>query len=207
MHSAKDEAAQGVNHAPAPFEDRRRTPRPDTPRGYLQQLPALVLLQRLATPVIALDQDGTVVYANPACLSMLGYGEGGLDGTPLHRLLVTETQHPPVSAVEALRAAVGATTVWRHRPEGVVRVAVLGTMLLREDNPVLLVSLADVTEWVWGPQPRRGAQHRGRGRYTGRIRYFALKAARSYSSPSSPSWAMTVGPSRAQKANSGTCNS
>ena len=149
MPSAKDKPAQADSPAPAPIEDRRRAPRPDTPQGYLQQLPALVLLQRLASPVIALDQDGTVVYANPACLSMLGYGESGLDGTPLHRLLVAETRRPRVSAVEALRAAVGATTVWRHRPEGVVRVAVLGTMLLREDDPVLLVSLADVTEWAW----------------------------------------------------------
>lgn len=149
MRSATSKPAQADSRAPAPAEDRRRAPRPDTPQGYLQQLPALVLLQRLATPVIALDPDGVVVYANPACLSMLGYDEGGLDGTPLHRLLVTGARRPRVSAVQALRAAVGATTVWRHRPEGVVRVAVLGTMLLREDDPVLLVSLADVTEWVW----------------------------------------------------------
>ncbi|WP_407688663.1 PAS domain-containing protein [Mycobacterium sp. HUMS_1102779] len=149
MRSAKDKPAQADSPAPAPTEDRRRAPRPDTPQGYLQQLPALVLLQRLASPVIALDQDGTVVYANPACVSMLGYGEGGLDGTPLHRLLVTEARRPRVSALDTLRAAVGVTTVWRHRPEGAVRVAVLGTMLLREDDPVLLVSLADVTEWVW----------------------------------------------------------
>ena len=149
MPSAKDKPAQADSAAPAPTEDRRRAPRPDTPEGYLQQLPALVLLQRLATPVIALDPDGIVVYANPACLSMLGYGEGGLAGLPLRRLLATETQRPGVSALDALRAAVGSTTVWRYRPEGVVRVAVLSTMLLREDDPVLLVSLADVTEWVW----------------------------------------------------------
>lgn len=47
----------------------------------------------------------------------------------------------------------------------------------------------------------------GSGRNTGRIRYFAVKRAWSYLSPTSPSRATVVGPSTALKLNSGTCNS
>src|SRR6185312_6668421 len=59
-----------------------------------------------------------------------------------------------------------------------------------------------------GARPHRGSHWFSRsGRNTGRTRYFALKLALSYTSPTSPSQAMTVGPSTALKLNSGTCNS
>jgi hypothetical protein len=38
--------------------DERRRPDPDTALGYLERLPALVLLERLPVPVLAVQHDG-----------------------------------------------------------------------------------------------------------------------------------------------------
>jgi hypothetical protein len=45
--------------------ERRRRPQPGTPEEYLHQLPALILLERLAIPMLATRLDGVVAYANP----------------------------------------------------------------------------------------------------------------------------------------------
>jgi len=49
-----------------PFTERRRKPAPSTPDGYLSELPALILLDRLPTPTLATGLDGVVIYTNPA---------------------------------------------------------------------------------------------------------------------------------------------
>jgi nitrogen-specific signal transduction histidine kinase len=48
--------------------------------GYLEQLSAHTLLQRLATPMLAVCDDGMILYANPACEAMLGHGDNALAG-------------------------------------------------------------------------------------------------------------------------------
>jgi hypothetical protein len=53
--------------------ERRREPPPSTPDGYLHELPALTLLDRLPTPMLATGLDGVLIYANPAFATMLGH--------------------------------------------------------------------------------------------------------------------------------------
>ena len=71
--------------------ERRRRPPPSTPEGYLDQLPTLILLERLAIPMLATRLDGVVVYANPAFATMLGYPDAiTLTGLQLPALLAGE---------------------------------------------------------------------------------------------------------------------
>jgi hypothetical protein len=53
--------------------EERRRPSPSTPEGYLQELPALALLDRLAIPMLAVRLDGVLVHTNPAMATMLGH--------------------------------------------------------------------------------------------------------------------------------------
>ena len=47
--------------------DRRRTGQArQSPKAALEQLPALVLLERIPIPTLAVLQDGTIVFANGA---------------------------------------------------------------------------------------------------------------------------------------------
>jgi PAS domain-containing protein len=53
--------------------DRRRTVQASqSPREALEQLPALVLLERIPVPTLAVLQDGTIVFANKAFAEMVG---------------------------------------------------------------------------------------------------------------------------------------
>ena len=130
-------------------EERRRTSPLTTTIGYLAQLTADALLHRLPTPLLAVCDDGTILYANPACEAMLGHGDNALAGQPLNRFLDVDSSISPPACVQVLREAAGDVTAWCHPEQGTVRAVVSQPILLRADDPVLLVGLIDVTEWLW----------------------------------------------------------
>ena len=47
-------------------ERRRHRPAGQSPMDILRQLPALVVLQRMPVPVLAVGDDGTILFANAA---------------------------------------------------------------------------------------------------------------------------------------------
>ena len=57
---------------PPPVERRRRV-QPSSPMAMLTRLPALVVLDRLSVPVLAVDLDGAITFANKAFAALLGY--------------------------------------------------------------------------------------------------------------------------------------
>jgi PAS domain-containing protein len=54
-------------------ERRRHRPAGQSPMDILRQLPALVVLQRMPVPVLAVGDDGTILFANAAFGQMLGH--------------------------------------------------------------------------------------------------------------------------------------
>jgi hypothetical protein len=52
--------------------ERRRQQSLTDAQGYLRQLPALALLDRLPTAMLGVGHLGDIAYANPACAEMLG---------------------------------------------------------------------------------------------------------------------------------------
>jgi len=130
--------------------ERRRIPPPTTTAGYLQQLPALILLDRLLTPMLAVAVEGVVAYANPACARMLGHTDTtALIGRSLPALLAGPSQTAPSDCVTALRTAGGAVTDWWHAQGFPVSTVVSASLLMRSTDPLLLISLSDVSEWMW----------------------------------------------------------
>ena len=131
--------------------ERRRRTRPNTVVGYLEQLSARVLLDRLTIPAIAIDEDGIIAFANSACHTMLGYDDLSIVGRSLTEFLGIR----PTAAAEAvsnLRNAAGTTTVWAHPANGILKVVASQPLLLRADDPVTLVTLTDVTDWLWSTE-------------------------------------------------------
>ncbi len=53
----------------------RRSPRPpdQLPIDELQRMPALVVLERLPAPALAVDRVGTILFANGSFCDMVGY--------------------------------------------------------------------------------------------------------------------------------------
>jgi hypothetical protein len=79
---------------------------------------------------------------------MLGHVKISLDGRPLTEFLGIR----PTTAAEAasnLRNAAGTPTVWAHPTNGMVKGVASQPLLLRADDPVTLVTVTDVTDWLW----------------------------------------------------------
>ena len=96
--------------------ERRRRPRPNTVVGYLDELSARVLLDRLTIPAIAIDEDGIIAFANPACHTMLGYDDLSIVGRSLTEFLGIRSA--AAEAVSDRRNAAGTPTSGRIPPTG-----------------------------------------------------------------------------------------
>jgi PAS domain S-box-containing protein len=126
--------------------ERRQSP-PAAPLGYIERLPAQLVLDRLPVPMWAVH-GGKVIYANRAFEEMLGHPVGGLGGTAAADLIVGGTG-AGVSVASMLRERAGRLLNLRHADGSVMKVIVSFPMLLREDDPVTLTGVQDVTEYVW----------------------------------------------------------
>jgi PAS domain-containing protein len=136
--------------------ERRRHP-PGTPEGYLQELPASVLLDRLATPMLAVRLDGVVVYTNPALATMLGHQPDSvaLIGLPLSALLDGYSGTPPRDCVTALRAAGTLVVDWLHAEGFPVRSVISESVFVRATDQILLIGVTDITELMWTIHPEQ----------------------------------------------------
>jgi PAS domain-containing protein len=117
--------------------------------GFLEQLPAVTLLDRLPTPIIAVGlEDGALVYANPASAELLGYADGAaLTAQSLPALMAEHALTLPRDCIAVLVAS--AATFFNHTDGYLVRAIVSQPFLRRQDDPVLLVGLTDITEMSW----------------------------------------------------------
>jgi PAS domain-containing protein len=130
--------------------DAGSRPPPAAPHDYLQQLPALILLSRMPTPVMALGLDGEVIYANPAFAAMLGYPHTGeLPEASLPALMAGHASTSPRDCVTELRAAAGRVTDWCHADGYHSHAIVSDALLCRATDSVLLITLTDVTDVLW----------------------------------------------------------
>ena len=61
--------------------ERRRDGRSgDSPMDILERLPAVVVLERLPVPSLAMARDGIILFANTAFAEMVGYRAGQFSG-------------------------------------------------------------------------------------------------------------------------------
>jgi len=134
---------------------QRRRPPPTTITGYLDQLPARILLDRQPTPALAVGLDGVLIYANPACARLLGHADTTtLPGQPLNTLLAGQSHTPPRKCLTLLRTPdASAVTLWSHADGYSVATLVSPPILIRDDDPLLLITVTDMTEWLWSNRP------------------------------------------------------
>lgn len=128
----------------------RRQTAPTDLIDYLQELPALKLLDRLPIAMLAVALHGVIIYANQACADMLGYIDGRtVARQPLPELLAGSDIATPAECVERLRSK-AASIAWNHTENYEVQTRVSPPLLVRSTDPVLLISITDLTEWIWG---------------------------------------------------------
>jgi PAS domain S-box-containing protein len=113
----------------------------------LKQLPALVVLERIPVPVLAIARDGTVLFANTAFSDMVGRAPEEVLSLKFDDIFdVTPTSESAVSVVQALANEV---VDLAHQDGSSVRALMSKSALIRADDDIALATFQDLTEQLW----------------------------------------------------------
>ena len=113
----------------------------------LEQLPALVVLERIPVPVLATAEDGTILFANEAFAEMVGQTTEAVRSLKFHEIF--HTMPADESPVSVVRAHANLIVELLHVDGSVVRARMSRSALLRGDDPVALATFVDLTERLW----------------------------------------------------------
>jgi PAS domain S-box-containing protein len=128
--------------------ERRRSDRHNqSPITLLKEMPALVVLERLPVPVLAIAEDGIILFANQAFADMLGYTVDAVKAMKFAQIF--HTLPLDYSAVSVVRAHADLIVELVHQDESIVRARMSKSALLRGDDPVALATFQDLTERLW----------------------------------------------------------
>jgi PAS domain S-box-containing protein len=129
------------------IERRRNGSSGDSPMDILTRLPAVVVLERIAVPALAMARDGIILFANTAFAQMVGYRQDGLAGLSFpHTFHTVPAALCALSGVDALANLV---VELQHSEGWTVRARMSKLALMRCDDPVVLVTFEDLTERLW----------------------------------------------------------
>jgi len=136
--------------------ERRRSGSPgDSPVDILMRLPAVVVLERLPVPSLAMARDGIILFANTAFAEMVGYGQDRLAGAALPEIL--HTAPAVVTALSGVDALANLVVELQHCEGWMVRARMSKSALMRSDDPVVLVTFENLTERLWTDERERAS--------------------------------------------------
>jgi PAS domain-containing protein len=110
-------------------------------------MPAVVVLERLPIPSLAMGRDGVILFANTAFAEMVGYQQDRLAGLTFP--LVFNTVPATVFALTGVDALANLVVELKHCEGWPVRARMSKSALMRRDDPVVLVTFEDLTERLW----------------------------------------------------------
>jgi PAS domain S-box-containing protein len=113
----------------------------------LKELPALVVLERIPVPVLAIGDDGSILFANTAFADMMGYEP---EETLLLRFEQIFHQAPASDSLLAtVHALANMVVELAHKDGSVVRAMMSKSALRRVDDQFALAAFQDLTEQLW----------------------------------------------------------
>jgi len=135
--------------------ERRRSAGPaDTAEDILSRLPAVVLLERIPVPTLAIARDGVILFANTAFTDMVGYPPDSLAGLSFPEIF--RTVPATLSALSSVHALANLVVELRHHEGWTVRSRMSKSALMRRDDPVVLVTFDNLTEKLWMDEQQSG---------------------------------------------------
>jgi PAS domain S-box-containing protein len=121
----------------------------------LKQLPALVVLERIPVPVLAIAHDGSILFTNSAFAAMVG-----CDPEEVLSLKFHEIFHQPASdsllasdnPLSVVHAFANMVVELAHKDGSVVRALMSRSAVLRADDQFALATFQDLTEQLWSEE-------------------------------------------------------
>jgi PAS domain S-box-containing protein len=128
--------------------ERRRNARTDlSPMATLEQLPALVVMERIPIPVLAIANDGALVFANSAFSEMVGRPREDIVSMKFDEIFYLPlTEESAVTVVQSLANEV---VELAHQDGSSVRALMSRSALIRADDDIALATFQDLTEQLW----------------------------------------------------------
>jgi PAS domain-containing protein len=142
--SARDDAGMDDDRR---VERRRNARSGDSPMDILTRLPAVVVLERVPVPTLAIARDGIILFANTAFAEMVGYGQDSLAGLAFPEIF--HTVPAAVGALSGVDALANLVVELQHCEGWTVRARTSKSALMRRDDPVVLVTFENWTERLW----------------------------------------------------------
>jgi PAS domain S-box-containing protein len=129
------------------IERRRNGSSADSPMDTLRRLPAVVVLERLPVPALAMARDGIILFANMAFAEMVGYQQDRLAGSAFPEIF--HTVPVALCALAGVDALVNLVVELRHCEGWTVRARMSNSALMRHNDQVVLVTFDNLTERLW----------------------------------------------------------
>jgi len=133
------------------IERRRNGSSGDSPMDVLTRLPAVVVLERISVPSLAMARDGIILFANTAFAEMVGYQQDTLAGLAFPEIF--HTVPAEVAALSGVDALANLVVQLRHYEGWTVRARMSKSALMRRDDQVVLVTFDNLTEQLWMDEP------------------------------------------------------
>ncbi|MFY2861111.1 PAS domain S-box protein [Mycobacterium sp. THU-M104] len=111
------------------------------------RLPALVVLERIPVPTVAIARDGDILFANTAFAEMVGYPQDGLAGAEFPQIFNIDLA--ALNALSGAEALANMVVGLKHCEGWTVRAKMSKSALMRHDDPVVLVTFENLTERLW----------------------------------------------------------
>ena len=114
----------------------------------LKQLPALVVLERIPVPVLAIGHDGSILFTNTAFAAMVGCEPDEVLALKFQQIFhkAPASESSLLSVVHALANMV---VELAHKDGSVVRALMSRSAVLRADDQFALATFQDLTEQLW----------------------------------------------------------
>ena len=129
------------------IERRRNGGSYGSPTEILSRLPAVVVLERIPVPTLAMARDGIILFANTAFAEMVGYQRDSLAGLAFAEIF--HTVPAALCALSGVDALANLVVELQHCEGWTVRARMSKSALMRRDDPVVLVTFEDLTERLW----------------------------------------------------------
>jgi PAS domain-containing protein len=140
------DASRAISHIRL-VDRRRNRQRSQSPMTTLKQLPASVLLKRIAVPVLAIAHDGSVLFANTGFAEMVGCEPDEVLSLRFHQIFRrVPASESPLSVVHALSDTV---VELAHKDGSVVRALMRRSALACANDQFALAVFQDLTVQFW----------------------------------------------------------
>ncbi|OBA79576.1 histidine kinase [Mycobacterium sp. 1164966.3] len=129
------------------MERRRTWQQTESPMATLAQLPALVILERIPVPVLAIGGDGKILFTNTAFAEMVGCESEEVLSLRFHEIF----HQAPVSEslLSVVHALANMVVELAHKDGSVVRALMSRSAVMRADDDFALATFQDLTEQLW----------------------------------------------------------